>query len=919
MNAPDVPIHVFCSFAPEDADLCSQLHNHLRPLERAGVLTLWHQRLITAGTDWTKAIDEHLASASIILLLISPAFFASDYCYGVEMQQAMQQHKKGDARVIPVLFRSVSWQEAPFSHLSVLPGNKKPVTLWSNRDAAFTEIVASIRQVVEELMPSSSKPLFSRETAVWTVPFQRHPFFTGQQEVLKKLAETLRTDQSAALTQPQAITGLGGIGKTLIAVEYAWQHRGDYMYVLWSRADSHEALVSGYVALAGHLNLLDKEEKDQTVIVQAVLRWLSTHAGWLLILDNIEDLAVLKDFLLPDRRGHLLLTTRAQATGTLAHPIEVEIMPPEVGATLLLRRAKMIAPDASLDVAPPAEVGIARTISEELGGLPLALDQAGAFIEETQCSLAHYQELFRSQSTRLLQLRGSSTTDYPASVATTWGLSFERVTQQNPAAAALLTCCAFLHPDATPEELFAEGAAYLGPALQQVGHDPLPFDEAVRVLRSYSLIHRDPSTTTLSVHRLVQAVLVSALSTEEREQWQVRVVEAINAVFPEKVRFELAKCERLLQHVLVCVTWIESRQKPIRADAGILDRAGTYLRERGQYAEAESLLLHALAIREQHFGSDQPDIATSLNNLASLYWLQGRDEQAEPLYQRALSIREHHLGPDHPDTAASLNNLANLYWKQSKYEQAESFYQRALSIYEQRLGPDHPDSAMSLGNLANLYVNQSKYEQAEPLYQRSLAIRTRQLGPDHPDVAQSLNNLAGLYQIQGKYEQAEPLHQRACFIWEQCFGPDHPDVAMSLDNLAELYYDQGKYKQAETLFVRAIAIREHALDPNHPDLAETLHKFAVLQQSQGHHDTARFLYERTLAARTKTLGSAHPDTIDTRERLHAVLTVLSKIGEAGSLGMAQLEPTETKDGGATNQEESQCRQKSQSSADENQK
>src|SRR3989442_12422506 len=124
MKASNTPLRVFCSFAPEDADLCIQFHDQLRPLEREGMLTLWHQRLITAGTDWTKAVDEQLAGASIILLLISPAFFASDYSYGIEMRRAMQRHEAGEARVIPILIRPVDWQQAPFSHLSVLPTNK---------------------------------------------------------------------------------------------------------------------------------------------------------------------------------------------------------------------------------------------------------------------------------------------------------------------------------------------------------------------------------------------------------------------------------------------------------------------------------------------------------------------------------------------------------------------------------------------------------------------------------------------------------------------------------------------------------------------------------------------------------------------------------------------------------------------------
>jgi WD40 repeat protein len=184
MEASDAPLRVFCSFAPEDADLCHQLHGHLRPFEREGTLTLWHQRLITAGTDWTKAIDEHLASASIIVLLVSPAFFASDYCYGVEMQQALQRHETGDACVIPILVRSVNWQSAPFAKLAPLPSNGKFVTQWENHDVAFTEIAEGIHQIVSEITRPPATHVSKKESKNHTTATMNTPL----NSVRKKLS-----------------------------------------------------------------------------------------------------------------------------------------------------------------------------------------------------------------------------------------------------------------------------------------------------------------------------------------------------------------------------------------------------------------------------------------------------------------------------------------------------------------------------------------------------------------------------------------------------------------------------------------------------------------------------------------------------------------------------------------------------------
>src|SRR6266487_2425146 len=205
-----------------------------------------------------------------------------------------------------------------------------------------------------------------------------------------------------------------------------------------------------------------------------------------------------------------------------------------------------------------------------------------------------------------------------------------------------------------------------------------------------------------------------------------------------------------------------------------------FLEQEVHWQQAQTVLEEAAKIFEQV--GNQAGFSTALNDLAGLYYAQGKYKQAEPLYKRALAIVEKQLGPEHPDTATSLNNLALLYDAQGKYKQAKRLYKRALAIVEKQLGPEHPNTAGSLNNLAALYRAQGKYEQAEPLYQRALAICEQQLGPLHPNTAASLNNLAELYDAQGKYEQAEPLYQRALAIREKQLGPEHPDTATAREN-----------------------------------------------------------------------------------------------------------------------------------------
>src|SRR5438270_12322807 len=188
---------------------------------------------------------------------------------------------------------------------------------------------------------------------LWNIPYQRNPFFTGREEVLSQLRHALHIDNVAALSHPQGITGLGGIGKTQTALEYAYRYRTEYEAVFWAHADSPTVLTSSLVEVAQVLELPERNEQDQSLIVEAVLRWLRFHTGWLLIFDNIDDLAVAEPFFPKAGPGHLLFTTRAHALSGIAQRLEVQKMEPEIGAWLLLRRAGILALQASLDMSTP--------------------------------------------------------------------------------------------------------------------------------------------------------------------------------------------------------------------------------------------------------------------------------------------------------------------------------------------------------------------------------------------------------------------------------------------------------------------------------------------------------------------------------------------------------------------------------------
>jgi len=428
----------------------------------------------------------------------------------------------------------------------------------------------------------------------------------------------------------------------------------------------------------------------------------------------------------------------------------------------------------------------------------------------------------------LLKLRGEGAQDHSASVSTTFTLALTTTAERHPAVWDLLRVCALLQPDAIPEELFRLGAHHLGPQLQAVCRDPLEWNQVIAAACSSSLLSRQPEEQTLSLHRLVQAVLLESLTGEERQLWSRRLLKALEALFPEvepATEYSTWKqCERLLPHALLCLR-ADSPQEDAQDSLTLAElsyKAGRYLRVRGRYAEAEPLYLRALRIREHFLGEEDPDMVRSLHHLAEVLRVQSKYAQAESLFQRAIQLGERTLGPEHHQVAAALHSLAFLYWEQGKYSQARSLYQRAARVLEQALGSEHPNLAFVL------------------------------------------NSLADLCHGQGKSEQARSLYQRALRIWEQALGPEHPWLAIALTGLAQLEASQGKHTEAEALFQRALCIREQRLGLSHPEAARTLYALALFRKTQGNVSEALTFAQRALSIRSQALGDAHPQTVATR-------------------------------------------------------
>jgi tetratricopeptide (TPR) repeat protein len=663
----------------------------------------------------------------------------------------------------------------------------------AGRENFLDELIAAAQQANpgnEELRALSPSRPATACTQIFHVPSERNRFFAGRDVQISALATALAEKNIAALT------GLGGIGKSQLALEYAYRYREQYPLVFWMQADSEAALNAGFGELARRLNLPAKDASDQGVVRAAVMDYLANSPRWLLVLDNAANPTSVKPYLPLQYTGHVLLTSRVsvfQSLG-LVSPLELEVLPPEDARRFLYTRTGRTPGTAAAAVAQ---------LATELGFLPLALEQAAAYIVEKQARFEDYLFSFLKQRLKLLDRQRPAGAE---PVATTWTMNFKALAE-TPAARDLLRLSAFLAPENIPLELLRQAAPHLGQflskALEGVSDDPLIVDEKLlEPLTHYSLIRRNLENDSYSMHKLVQEVVATDLDRNRQRQWTERAVRAVNAVFPSVEYCHWPACARLLAHALVCADSIARWNFNSAEAARLLDRTASYLMERAQYAEAEPLFERALAIRESPklFGPSHAYTAASINNLALLYHHRGRNAESETLYRRALAIWEDGKGPTESYTATSLQNLASLYRHTGRYSEAEPLLQRALTICE-RLDPSSPETADSLDQMALLFFDQQQYAEAEPPCRRALEIRRTRLEPDHPDLASSFNNLGMLLHNQELFDQAEPLFKTALGIREQALGPGHPATVNCRTNYVRLLRQTGR--EAEALKLEA--------------------------------------------------------------------------------------------------------------------
>jgi tetratricopeptide (TPR) repeat protein len=712
--------------------------------------------------------------------------------------------------------------------------------------------------------------------------------FKGRELFLEKLHTALtRTGAgTAAAVTGKALHGLGGVGKTRVAIEYALRHADDYSALLFLRAESPERLDAGLAALAGAgiLDLPEKEARKDAMKISAALGWLENHPVWLMILDNVDDrtAAAAVEKLMPKLFGGRVLITGRMANFSPA----VEMLPLDVldiadATAFLLERTQ------GRRAGAPDDNSLARELAGKLGRLALGLEQAGAYIATRRIGIARYLKLWQENRAKVLHWfdKDLMAYDHDVGLAATWATSVEQLTA---AGRRLLERLAFFAPEPAPESLLDVAAP----------GDGADFDarEALADLFAYSLASPvaaadgQANVPAFAVHRLVQDFTQRGLEEAQHKQVLEEALGWVDAGFvgsPQDVR-SWATLDPLAPHALA-LAWRAAEAGIPEPTARLMNQLGSLFYAKSRYAEAERLYRRALAIDEATLGPDHPDVAIRLNNLANLLKTTNCLAEAEPLMRRALAITETSYGPDHPTVAIRLSTLAGLLHDTNRVAEAEPLYRRALAIDEASYGPDHPKVAIRLNNLALLLQATNRLAEAEPLIRRALAIDEASYGPDHPDVARVLNNLAQLLQATNRLAEAEPLMRRALAITDASYGPDHPSVATSLNNLALWLKATNRLGDAEPMYRRALAIDEASYGPDHPDVARDLNNLAQLLKDTNRLVETEPLMRRALAITEASYGPDHPNVATALNNLALLLQATSRLVEAEPLMRRHVE------------------------------
>ncbi|MBW4594541.1 MAG: tetratricopeptide repeat protein [Brasilonema angustatum HA4187-MV1] len=754
-----------------------------------------------------------------------------------------------------------------------LQGNSKLTVqkIFENVRAGGDITVGNISQVYQTVNNLSKIP---KPTGFpQNIPPSNTDKFIGRSRELERLHQQLQRNNEVVIA---AVEGMGGVGKTELAIQYSLLHLHSHTYpggICWLRARESDIGLQIIEFARTDLDLQPPEDLELPERIRWC--WQRWHQGnTLVVVDDVKDYSQIKPLLPPQpSQFKVLMTTRLKLDDRGSLFLEVL---QEEDALLLLTQL--------VGEAKVTQESIkAKELVQRLGYLPLALQLVGRYVKKRKISLAEMLRRLEEKglghpSLIVNQNDSTWTLDIKRGVAAAFELSWKELSESAKELGCLLS-------------LFANAPIYWF----QVEHVAADLDaeelEDARV--ELENLHLLTGEETYLLHQLIREFLrnkqKNLASGDEHQSSFCQVMVEVAKKIPQRPnQNEITVLTIVIPHLVeVAQNLIDavSDENLLSVFAGL----GRFYQGQGFYALAQPWFEQCVSVVQSRLGEKHPDVAASFNNLAFLYYFQGRYTEAEPLHNKALELRRRLLGEEHPDVAQSFNNLALLYRVQGRYTEAESLYKNALELRQRLLGEEHPDVATCYNNLAELYRVQGKYSEAESLYKNALELGRRLLGEEHQHVVSSFHNLAALYESQGRYSEAESLYIKALELYQRLLGDKHPDVATCYNNLAALYRVQGRYSEAEPLYKKALELYRRLLGDGHPHVATCYNSLAQLYQAQGRYTETESLYNKALELRRRLLGDEHPHVATSYNNLAGLYHAQGRYTETEPLYIKALE------------------------------
>ncbi|KAI1325812.1 hypothetical protein F5Y16DRAFT_422491 [Xylariaceae sp. FL0255] len=721
----------------------------------------------------------------------------------------------------------------------------------------------------------------------FTVPFSLHgvpeiEYFVAREQELAEMRKALTSDGTRRVV---VLHGLGGMGKTQLAIAYTKQHKDNYSAIFWLNIKDEDSLKQSFARMAHHIKRYHPSagrigsmdiQNDLDETIDAVKAWLSlpNNSRWLLVYDNYDNPK------LPSNTDPTAIDIRKYFPESYQGSIVITTRSSEVKIGYGIRMSKIQNLNDSLEIlrTTSKRQGLtqdpdARQLATKLDGLPLALATAGAYLEQTSITFHSYLRYYED-SWATLQKDSPELMSYEdRTLYSTWQLSFDQIQRLNEHSAMLLRLWAYFDNQDVWLELLQYRDTNSPEWIYEVTKDELSFHNTVRVLRDYGLVEINSSADELieskgySIHSCVHSWTSHVLNEELDLELASFALECIASHVPSRNSDKWWLTERrLLQHAIryndtVLDVVVDKDQSWIYGNLGRLYRNQEKLKE------AEKMYQRALRGFEKTLGPTHTLALDTVHNLGLLYSDQENLKQAEEMYQWALRGYEKALRPNHMSTLGIIGSLGNLYSKQGKMKEAEEMYQRVLQGFEKALGPNHTSTLGTVGNLGILYSDQGKMKEAEKMYQRALQGFEKVLGPNHTSTLSVVGNLGHLYHDQGRLKQAEEMCQRALRGFEKTLGPNHTSTLDIVANLCGLYRHQGKLSEAEEMCQQALQSYENTLGPNHTSTLGMVGNLGNLYSDQGKLRDAKETYQRALQGYEKALGPDHTLTLKTVGKL----------------------------------------------------